>query len=134
MDGALTRVLVNSVATQPACSAGSGCIDSAQVCFEILFEPPVPACVLPGDDCDDCRSGSCLGLSGDFFPLIARGEVEFSLEDPPGCFLSVEPDPVTWSATCDPLATPSSCPLTPTSRRTEFPLPGGRGRVVKVEF
>ena len=125
--GAITRIVLDAVATQPACSSGSGCIGSAQVCFEILFDPPAPACVLPGGDCDDCpSSGSCLALSGEFFPLLAHGEVDASLEEPPGCFVSLEPDPVTWSATCIPGATPSTCPLAATSTRRVLALNGHR--------
>jgi len=108
-------------------------IDAVQVCFEVLFDPPAAGCLLSDSDCEDCPStGSCLALSGTFFESVAHGEVDSSLDASPGCFVSLEPDPITWAASCIPGATPSACPLSVTSERTEFPLAGGRGTVVKV--
>src|SRR5262245_30879247 len=52
--GALTRVLFNARATKTACSTGAGCIDVAQVCFEVLFDPPAPGCALMDSACEDC--------------------------------------------------------------------------------
>lgn len=131
--GAITRILFDASARKAACSTGTGCIDAVQVCFEVLFDPPAAGCLLSDSDCEDCPStGSCLALSGTFFESVAHGEVDSSLDASPGCFVSLEPDPITWAASCIPGATPSACPLSVTSERTEFPLAGGRGTVVKV--
>jgi hypothetical protein len=132
--GAITRMFFNASAPKAACSTGSGCGDVANVCMDIIFDPPADACVLPGNlGCDDCpSSGSCLGMSGTFFAASAHGEIEASFDVSPGCYFSTEPDPLTWTASCVPGATPSACAVSASSERTEFSLPGGRGRVVTV--
>ena len=131
--GGIKRVYFLAEATT-VCSSSGSCPGSIDLCVEIEFDPPGAVCDFPASNCSDCPSTSCNDVSGSVSHPTAQGGLEMSFEFPQGsgCFASVEPDPVTWSALCLPGATPTSCAGSPGSEGiVDVPVPGGRARVQK---
>ena len=128
--GGVKRIYFTTAAT-PVCSSSGSCPGGLELCIEIVFSPPTVACDFPTIGCGDCTS--CSDVSGSVTYPTAQGEIELSLEFPQGsgCFASIEPDPVTWSALCVPGATPASCGSPLAADEILVPVRGGRARIVR---
>jgi cysteine-rich repeat protein len=110
-DGGIKRIYFTAD-TAVTCSPPAGCPGGAiLLCVEMEFISPPVGCAFATSACSDCPSTSCHSVSGSVTYPSAQGALELSLELPQGsgCFVSVEPDPVTWSALCIPGAAPTSC-------------------------
>jgi cysteine-rich repeat protein len=130
--GGIKRIHFTAAAT-PVCSSPGSCPGAMELCIEIDFSSPTVACDFPTSGCTDCPSTSCNDVSGSVTYPTAQGEVEMSLEFPQGsgCFVSLEPDPVTWSALCSPGGTPTSCGSSRAADEIEMPILGGRARIIR---
>ncbi|HJQ98796.1 MAG TPA: hypothetical protein VJ826_10825 [Candidatus Polarisedimenticolaceae bacterium] len=128
--GGVKRIFFTAAAA-PVCSSSGSCPSGMELCIEIEFTSPTVACDFPTSGCADCAT--CDDVGGSVTYPTAQGDIELSLEFPQGsgCFASVEPDPVSWTALCVPGATATSCGSPLAADEIEVPVQGGRARIVR---